>query len=326
MIIEIILGIIIGIALILFSITLGCFLKTFYSPKRKPLKENEFRTAKGEIYEPYRPQMIAWMKDLRTRPHENFSIVSFDGLTLRGKYYECKKGAPIELMFHGYRSTAEQDLCGGVQRCFDVGHNAFIVDQRGAGSSDGHVVSFGINEHKDCLRWIDFLIEHFGNDVNIILTGISMGAATVLTAAGKQLPDNVIFILSDCTFSTPKDIIQKVIVDMKLPPVLAYHFIKFAAQIFGKFDLEETSPLHAMKTCKKPVIFYHGTTDAYVPCEMSQTVYEACHTHKKLVLVDGAGHGLSCMLDNDGYLNALKDFEKECMENHKKTHEHYSDI
>ena len=116
MVIEITLGVILVIALILFLITFGCFLNTFYAPRSKPLKPDEYQTAKGEIYEPYRPQMIAWMKDLRTRPHEDYSIVSFDGLTLRGKYYEYKKGAPIELMFHGYRSTAEQDLCGGVQR------------------------------------------------------------------------------------------------------------------------------------------------------------------------------------------------------------------
>lgn len=326
MLIEILLGIVISIAFLFLLVTFCCFLKTFYSPPRKPLKADEFRTAQGEIYEPYRQQMIAWIKDLRTRPHEDFSIVSFDGLTLRGKYYEYKKGAPIELMFHGYRSSAESDLCGGVQRCFALGHNAFIVDQRGAGNSEGHVISFGINEHKDCLRWVDFLIEHFGKDVKIILTGISMGAATVLMAAGRDLPANVVFVLSDCSFSSPKDIIQKVIVDMKLPPVIAYPFIKFAAQLFGKFDLEETSPLHAMKTCKKPVIFFHGKADSYVPCEMSEKVHEACQTHKKLVLVDSAGHGLSCMVDNDGYLKALKEFEEECLATHSMKNEFWGDI
>lgn len=309
---EVVLGIIVGVAFLLLLITFICFLKTFYSPPRKPLKKDEYRTAKGEIYEPYRPQMIEWIKELRTRPHEDFSMVTFDGLTLRGKYYECQKGAPIELMFHGYRSNAESDLCGGVQRCFALGHNAFIVDQRGAGNSDGHVISFGINEHKDCLCWINFIIDHFGKDVKIILTGISMGGATVLNAAGKELPDNVVFILSDCGFSSPKDIIQKVITDMRLRPKLVYPLIKFAAQLFGKFDLEETSPLEAMRTCKKPVIFFHGKADAYVPCSMSEKVYEACKTHKKLVLVDDAGHGLSCMLDNEGYLKALKEFGEEC--------------
>ena len=57
--------------------------------------------------------------------------------------------------------------------------------------------------------------------------------------------------------------------------------------------------------------FFHGKADAYVPCEMSEQVYEACKTKKKLVLVDDAGHGLSCILDNEGYLKALREFGEE---------------
>ena len=309
---EIPLIIIFSLALIFFIIELICFFKTFYSAKQKPLKPGEYRTAPGEIYDPYRPQMIEWIKDLRSRPYEEFSIVSFDGLPLYGKYYECQKGAPIELMFHGYRGTAEQDLCGGVQRCFELGHNAFVVDQRGAGKSGGRTISFGINEHKDCLRWIDCIIDHFGKDVKIILTGISMGASTVLTAAGKELPDNVVFILSDSAFSSPKEIIQKVIVDMRMPPKLVYPFIKISAKLLGNFDLEETSPMEAMRTCKKPVIFFHGKADDYVPCEMSEKIYEACKTHKEIMLVEDAGHGLSCILDHEGYVKTLKKFCEEC--------------
>ena len=55
-------------------------------------------------------------------------------------------------MFHGYRSDSERDMCGGVQRCFRLGRSALIVDQRGCGTSDGHTISFGIQERKDCLK------------------------------------------------------------------------------------------------------------------------------------------------------------------------------
>ena len=301
-----------GAAILVLLISFFCFLKTFYSKPRKPLKKDEYETAEGEIYKPYREEMIEWIKDLRNRPHEDFTITSFDGLTLRGKYYEYKKGAPIELMFHGYRSTAERDLCGGAHRCFSVDHNAFIVNQRAAGDSDGHVISFGVNERKDCLKWIDFIIDHFGKDVQIILTGISMGGATVLTAAGEHLPDNVKFILSDCGFSSPKAIIQKVIKEMHLPPAVVYPFIKLGARIFGGFNLDEASAIKAMGTCETPIILFHGKADDYVPYQMSEEVFKSCKAHKKLVLVEGAGHGLSCMIDNEGYIQALKEFEREC--------------
>lgn len=288
-----------------------CYRRVFYSPPRKQLSENEYEIPDGEIYEVYRDKMIAWMKEMRAMPFERVSVTSFDGLTLRGRYYEQAKGAPVEILFHGYKGTSERDLCGGVQRCFALGRNALLVDQRGNGESDGKVLSFGINERKDCLKWIDFLIEKFGKDVKIMLGGVSMGGATALAAAGENLPENVVCVLGDCSYSTPKAIIQKIVKEMHLPPKLVYPFIKLGARIFGHFDLEEASPLQAMKTCKIPVILFHGDEDAFVPFTMSEELYEACNAPKRLVAVKGAGHGLAYPKDEAGYISALKAFEQE---------------
>mgnify|MGYP006356952321 FL=1 len=49
--------------------------------------------------------------ETRNTPYEEFCIKSFDGLSLYGKYYHYEDGAPIEIMFHGYRGSAERDLC-----------------------------------------------------------------------------------------------------------------------------------------------------------------------------------------------------------------------
>ena len=285
-----------------------CFRMGFYSPPRVPRAEGDIGLPMGEIYEPYWASMQRWAAEANAMGPERVSITSFDGLTLRGKYYEYQPGAPMELMFHGYRGDSDRDLSGGVQRCFKLGRSALIVDQRASGTSDGNVSSFGGNEHKDCLRWIDFAIEKFGPDVKIILTGISMGAATVLMAGGKELPKNVIGILADCGYSTAREIIQKTIREMKLPPKLAYPFVKLGAKIFGHFDLEETDPMRAMESCTVPVIFFHGDDDDFVPCEMSKKVYEACKSRKQLVLVPGAGHGLSYPKAPEVYLKAAKEF------------------
>lgn len=265
----------------------------------------------GAEYDPYREKIRSWMEMTRQLPSEEFTITSFDGLKLRGKYFECQPGAPIELMFPGYRGLAERDLCGGIQRCFKLGRNALRVDQRACGRSEGKVISFGINERKDCLRWVDFLIEHFGKDTKIILTGISMGAATVMMASAMELPENVIGIVADCGFTSAKEIIQKVIKDLKLPPKLAYPFVKLGARIYGGFDLEETSAIEAMKHCRVPIFFAHGDADTFVPCQMSLDNYAACTAPKLLLRVPGAAHGLSYPADPAGYLEALQESEKQ---------------
>ena len=302
------LSVLAALAVIVLLIAYICFRMAFYVPKKRPQETEEYPIPDGAIYEPYRDQMVTWIKEVRSLPHEDLNITSFDGLTLRGKYYEYAPGAPIELMLHGYRGNSERDMCGGVQRCFALKRNALIVDQRGCGRSDGTVITFGINEKRDCLAWVDCLIRRFGPDVKIILTGISMGAATVMMASGTDLPDNVIGVLADCGYSSAKEIIKIVIRQMKLPATLAYPFVKLGAKLYGHFDLEETSPVEAMRKAKVPVIFYHGEADDFVPCSMSKECFDACVARKAIVTIPSAGHGLSYPKDPETYLQTLFDF------------------
>lgn len=283
-----------------------CFIRIFYSPKRKI--SDEFEIPDGKIYEEYREVMIDWMRWVRGLPCRSFSIRSYDALMLRGRYFECKQGAPIELLFHGYKGSAERDLCGGVARCFALGHNVMIVDHRASGESEGHVISFGINESRDCAAWVNLILREIDPDAEIILAGISMGAATVLIASGKELPENVVGVVADCGYTSAKEIIKKVIREMGLPADLLYPFARLGAKIFGHFDLEETSPREAMKNCKLPVIFFHGDVDDFVPHAMSEENFAACGAKKRLVTVKGAGHGLAFPVDQTLYLRELKEF------------------
>ncbi len=292
-----------------------CFYLTFYVSARQKKRQAEFSIPPGKIYEPWRDTMVNWMKETQALPYREFSVKTFDGLTLYGKFYEYAPGAAIELMMHGYRGNAQRDLCGGVQRSFALGHSALVVDQRACGKSDGNVITFGIKEHQDCQRWVDVLIQTFGSDVKIILTGISMGASTVLMASGQPLPQNVIGVLADCGYTSAKEIIKVVIRQMKLPPNLAYPFVKLGALLFGGFNPDRESAVSAAARCQIPVIFYHGEADDFVPCYMSKENYDACTSRKQLVTIPGAGHGLSYPVDPERYLSTLKSFfEKESAE------------
>lgn len=308
MLFWILLGVAVFLVAAVLIISYICYRMAFYAPRKSGGADDDLNIPQDEAYKPFRDSIEKWAKETKALPHEEFSITSFDGLRLYGKYYECESGAPIELMFHGYRGSAERDLSGGVQRCFKLGHNAFIVNQRCSGKSDGRVISFGINEHRDCIYWVDFMINHFGPDVKIMLTGISMGAATVLMAAGKPLPENVIGVLADCGYNSPRDIIKKVIKQIGLPADISYFFVRLGARIYGHFDLEETSPEQALKNCKLPVLFIHGESDDFVPHEMSRINFDACSSRKKIVIIKNAGHGLSYPVAPEQYLDEMREF------------------
>ena len=305
----IILGIAVVVATAVLIIAYICFRMAFYASRKRPPSEDVLDLPQGDIYAPYRDFMASCAQEVRSMPCEELWITSHDGLKLYGRYFEYAPGAPIELMFHGYRGSAERDLSGGVRRCFQLGHSVLLVDQRCSGKSGGNVITFGIHEHKDCLAWLEEMQKRFPNH-KIILTGISMGASTVLMAAGSPLPENVIGVLADCGFTSAKEIIREVIKQMGLPPTLSYPFVKLSARLYGHFDLEEISAVEALKNCKVPVIFFHGEEDAFVPCEMSRINYEACPSRKELVTIPGAGHGLSYPVDPERYLNAMRNFFK----------------
>ena len=297
-----------AIAAAVILISYICFRMAFFVPKKIIIGPDDYPIPDGEIYEPYREQMVAWMKEVRRLPCKELTTTSHDGLTLYGKYYECDPNAPTEIMFHGYRGSAERDLCGGVQRAFSLDHNVLIVDQRAAGHSGGNVITFGYKESMDCLKWVEKATEEFGPQRKLILTGISMGASTVLMAAGTPLPRNVVAVLADCGYTSAKEIIQTVIRQMHLPPAPAYPFVRLGAILFGGFDPNKADATAALKNCKVPVIFAHGDNDDFVPCQMSRDNYEACPTQKALVIIPGAGHGLCYPADPEGYLAQLKAF------------------
>ena len=285
-----------------------CFMIVFYA-RRKPETE-EYPVPKGEAYEVFREDIVSWMKDFRTLPHRCFEMRSHDGLILRAKYFEYEKGAPTEILFHGYRGSSLRDLCGGVWRCFELGRNALVVDHRAHGESEGRIITFGVKESLDCLDWIDFFINNIDKDAKIIITGISMGAATVMMAAGKDLPENAVGVIADCGYTCAKDIIKKVIrEDIGLPANLLYPFVRLGAILFGGFDPNKASPKESLKNTSVPVIFFHGDSDGFVPYSMSEENFSVCASQKKrLVRIEGADHGLCFPKEREKYIKALADF------------------
>lgn len=278
---------------------------------RRSATLDPFVLLKGEQYEQRREKMLALIGRAAAIPFEEVHTHSHDGLKLYGRYYETAPGAPLQILFHGYRSNAVRDFSGGMQLGLQSGCNVLLVDQRAHGKSEGSCLSFGILERQDCLRWLDWAVNRFGTDTPIFLVGISMGAATVLMASELELPANVRGIISDCGYSSPRKIIQKVMRDMHYPIAPVYPLVRLAGRIFGGFDIESASAETALTRCRLPVLMIHGEDDRFVPCEMSRENFAACASRKTLLTVPEAGHGISFIFDREAYENAVKAFLKE---------------
>lgn len=248
---------------------------------------------------------------IQNLPYELQYIRSYDGLRLAGKLYKNNNSDKIIILFHGYRSIAENDFSIYFKWYYDLGFNILLIDQRAHGKSDGKYITLGIKEKKDCVSWCQYVIEHIDGINEIVLGGISMGATTILLASGLDLPNEVKGIIADCGFTSPKNIIIKVAnYDYGINAKVLLPLINLICKIKDNFSIYKDDVRHAMQNNKIPILFIHGLSDNYVPSRMSKENYEACNSRKELVMIDCVNHGLSCVQDKEKVHNSIKKFLK----------------
>lgn len=253
------------------------------------------------------------LQHLSSLPYEAVTITAPDGKKLFARYYHNADGAPVQIQFHGYRGSAMRDFCGGTAFAKKMGHNALVVDQRSHGFSEGNAITFGVQERYDCQCWANYAYHRFGKDTPLILSGVSMGATTVLMASDLDLPETVCGIVADCPYSSPRAIILKVAGEFGLPRKPAAALCSLGARIYGHFNIREASALDSVHRTKLPILLLHGDADQLVPCNMSYEIYHACGADKELHIFPGASHGMSYLEDPQRYEAVVGDFLNRCL-------------
>lgn len=277
--------------------------------RKKPAKRKKksLSASKGLVdLDPYQQMMQEGEAWLNAQAMETVQIESHDGLKLSGHFLNIGSRKTI-ILFHGYRSRAFRDFSCVGDYYKGLGFNLLFVDQRAHGGSEGQFITFGVKERLDCVRWAEYVDRRIGGE--IILDGLSMGATTVLMAAGEKLPESVKGIIADCGFTSPKEIMLKVMEeDLRIRCRPLFRLVALMVKLRARFDVGEYSTIEAMKKNRLPILFIHGTDDKFVPCEMTKTAYEACTSEKSLVLIEGAGHGTSYLKEPETCKAALNDF------------------
>ena len=287
------------------AVAYAAYRYAYYSPHKG--QNDPYMSPEGRRYTPEDGPMYGLIREMEQLPYESVWIRSRDGLRLHGRYYHVRDGAPLQIQMHGYRGHPLRDFCGGNKLAREAGLNTLVVEQRAHGESEGHVISFGINERWDCLCWAEYAAQRWPG-VPISLAGISMGAASVLMASDLPLPEEVKGILADCGYSSPRAIIKKVCWDLPKYMRVLYPFTSLSAGIFGRFDPDSGSALGAVSNTSLPILLIHGEADGFVPCQMSREIAAACASKVRLETFPGAGHGASYLADPERYTRVVLDF------------------
>lgn len=292
-------------AFIILTLVSGLYVFCAACVRRKEISwlvEDEIkRTPYGKYYA-YVCQSDRFIKENNAK---DIYIKSHDNLTLHGLWIPANNAKGTILLAHGYRSTKLIDFCLALPMYHNFGMNILLPDQRAHGESEGKYITFGVKESRDMQSWIDFHNKTFDNQP-IILSGLSMGASTMLYLADVDLPNNVKGIIADCGFTSPKEILSCVFRTVThLPPALSLGVTCLFTRIFAGFSLDEKDTRQILKNNKYPILMVHGTGDDFVPCDMTRQGYAACIGDKELMLVEGAGHGTSFLTEQERYTDKV---------------------
>lgn len=248
-------------------------------------------------------------------PSENWNIESDDGIYLAASYFKPERRTDKwVIVAHGYGCTQENSYYIA-ENYLAMGYNVLTPDLRAAGLSGGQYLTLGYKESEDIVLWAQKIAaEH--PDAKILLHGVSMGAATVMMAAGKDdLPDNVAAAVEDCGYTSAYDLIAIQLENsFGLPAFPAMNLLNWRCEKKAGFDLREASPIEAVKHARVPILFIHGTKDTLVPPNMAEQLYAAANAPKKeILMVSGAVHAAASQADQQTYFLTIRKFVKPYM-------------
>ncbi len=249
---------------------------------------------------------------LAQKEHTVVEITAADGVKLVGHWFPHPHPQRIVIGMHGWRSSWCRDFGMIADFWTANGCSVLLAEQRGQGNSGGEYMGFGQTECHDCLEWIQWASRQYDEELPVYLGGVSMGATTVLMAAGLDLPECVHGIVADCGFTTPYAIWKHVAnknlhLSFGLRGPVADRLYRSRLQIGS----EDYSTVEALRRTKVPVLLVHGEDDHFVPVEMTYENYEACASPKRMLIIPGADHGMSYYLAKDAYEEAVRNFWRD---------------
>lgn len=237
-------------------------------------------------------------------------IMSDDGAKLHAIYIRSAKSNPnTALILHGYTDNAIRMLMIGHLYNKEMGYNVLIPDLRGQGKSNDEYVQMGWKDRLDALRWTNVALDLYGDTTQIVVHGISMGAATAMMMSGEKAPSNIKCYVADCGYTSVWDEFKYELKQrFGLPPFPFLYTSSLLSEIKLGWNFKEASSLEQIKKCDKPIFFIHGDKDTYVPTYMAYELYEAKTGDKELWIVPGVEHANSYWDYTSEYIEKTKIF------------------
>ena len=256
---------------------------------------------------------IQWL--LTESNYSDETINSFDNLKLHGyKVLNPNNSNKWVITVHGYTSEGI-NMSSYAKNYYDMGYNVLIPDLRSHGLSEGDYIGMGWDDRLDIVSWINNILED-NADAEIILHGVSMGAATVSMVSGEDLPSNVKAIVADCGYTSVWDEFAYQLDDLfSLPQFPILNVSSLVSKVRAGYFLGTASSLKQVEKSKTPILFIHGDKDDFVPYYMMEELYNATSSEKEMLTIKDAGHAKSSEVDPETYWTTVYNITNKFISN-----------
>ncbi|TBX51934.1 alpha/beta hydrolase [Lactiplantibacillus paraplantarum] len=246
------------------------------------------------------------------QPKQQWMIQSFDGLNLVATYIPNPKTVGrLAILAHGLGHSREQMI--PYARIFmSLGYDVLMPDARAFGDSQGHTIGYGWLDRLDYERWITMALDQLGLDIDIVLMGISMGAATVMATSGEPLPDNVKAIVEDSGYADLYDEAKfRLTHKFHLPAYPIMPVANRLAHVRAGYGFKDGRILQRVMAGGLPILMIHGSKDQTVPVRNAHTLYDQLPQQKGLYIDPDARHVEAIRTHPDRYQEVLDEFLHE---------------
>lgn len=227
---------------------------------------------------------------------EDVWFTTTDGVRLHGWFVHSQSETPAAtvIFFHGNGGNIN-NLGWLGEELAARGFDALLFDYRGYGRSEGSVTGEqGIYADADAAY--DYVLRERGvRPEKIALYGQSLGTTAVVDVASRRAAGAIIL---ESGLSSASDMAASI-----------FPWLPRRLHGLGRNRFESARKLASVRC---PVLVTHGDPDPTVPTEQGRKLYAAANEPKKLIVLPGAGHGVSSS-GGSGYLDTLAEFIREAV-------------
>lgn len=281
--------------LLIGAVVVGSFYMLHYALNPREFMQARYASSYEDMYAEY-PSLERWVDSLNTaHALRDTTIMGMDGERLHAFYVAAPEPTDkTAVIVHGYTDNALSMFMIGYLYNHDLGYNILLPDLHYHGQSEGRAIRMGWRDRLDVLHWMEVANAIFGGQTQMVVHGISMGAATTMMVSGESLPDYVRCFVEDCGYTSVWDeFAHELKSRFGLPAFPLLYTTSWLCELKYGWNFREASALEQVRKARLPMLFIHGGSDKFVPTQMVYPLYDAKQGDKELWVVPDVDHAHS---------------------------------